>query len=81
MRFTDGAWKTAAGFEIHPAREVRFVKQSGGKVILTMPAFHVYNRGCTLNGPYITCEISSPSENVFRIRTYHFKGDKSLEPS
>ncbi|MBO4449458.1 MAG: alpha-xylosidase [Clostridiales bacterium] len=81
MRFTDGAWKTAEGFEIHPAREVRFVKRSGSKVILTMPSFHVYNRGCTLSGPYLTCEISSPFENVFHIRTYHYKGDKSLAPS
>ena len=57
MKFTDGAWRTAEGFEIHPAREVRFVQKLENKVILTVPTFHVYNRGCTLNGPYITCEI------------------------
>ena len=81
MKFTDGAWMTAEGFDIHPAREVRFVKTDDVKVTLTAPAFHIYNRGMTLSGPYITVEISSPCENVFRIRAYHFKGDKSLLPS
>ena len=81
MKFTDGAWMTAEGFDIHPAREVRFVKTDDVKVTFTAPAFHIYNRGMTLTGPYITVEISSPCENVFRIRAYHFKGDKSLLPS
>ena len=81
MKFTDGAWRTAEGFEIHPAREVRFVQALENKVILTIPAFHVYNRGCTLSGPYVTCEITSPFENAFRIKAYHFKGDKTCAPS
>ena len=81
MRFTDGAWRTAEGFDIHKACEVRFIQKTDDKVTLTMPTFHIYVRGMTLSGPYITMEISSPCENVFRIRTYHFKGDNSLEPS
>ncbi len=81
MRFTDGAWQTAAGFNIHPAREVRFSKKDGNRITLTLPTFHVYSRGMTLWGPYLTVEISSPCENVFRIRAYHFKGDNSLAPS
>lgn len=81
MKFTDGAWRTAEGFDIHQAKEVRFVKTDGNKVTLTMPSFHIYNRGMTLSGPYITMEISSPFENAFHIRTYHFKGDNSLAPS
>ena len=81
MKFTDGAWRTAEGFDIHQAKEVRFVKTDGDKVTLTMPSFHIYNRGMTLSGPYITMEITSPFENVFHIRTYHFKGDNSLAPS
>lgn len=81
MRFTDGAWRTAEGFDIHQAKEVRFVQKSEDKITLTMPTFHIYVRGMTLSGPYITMEITSPCENVFRIRTYHFKGDISLAPS
>lgn len=81
MKFTDGAWMTAEGFDIHPAREVRFAKTEDSKVTLTAPAFHIYNRGMTLTGPYITIEITSPCENVFRIRSFHFKGDNSLLPS
>lgn len=81
MRFTDGAWRVAEGFDIHQAREVRFVQHLERKVILTIPTFHVYGRGNTLSGPYITVEISSPFENAFRIRAYHFKGDKSCAES
>ena len=81
MKFTDGAWRTAEGFDIHPAREVRFIEKLENKVILTIPSFHVYNRGCTLSGPYITCEISSPFDNAFHIKAYHFKGDKTCDPS
>lgn len=81
MKFTDGAWMTKEGYEIHQAREIRFLKQEDKKVTLTVPAFHIYNRGMTLTGPYITVEITSPCENVFRIRSYHFKGDNSLQPS
>ena len=81
MRFTDGAWRVAEGFDIHPAREVRFVSHLENKITLTIPTFHVYNRGSTLSGPYVTVEITSPCENVFRIKSYHFKGDKSCAGS
>ena len=81
MRFTDGAWRTAEGFDIHKASEIRFIQRSDDKITLTIPAFHIYVRGMTLSGPYITMEISSPCENIFRIRTYHFKGDHSFANS
>ena len=81
MIFTDGAWRIAEGFDIHPAGEVRFVQNSEDRITLTMPSFHIFVRGMTLGGPYITMEISSPAENIFHIRTYHFKGDRSLAPS
>ncbi len=81
MIFTDGAWRIAEGFDIHPAGEVRFVQNSEDRITLTMPSFHIYVRGMTLGGPYITMKISSPAENIFHIRTYHFKGDRSLAPS
>ena len=81
MKFTDGAWRTAEGFDIHKAHEIRFVQKSDDKVILTVPTFHIGFKGATLSGPYVTLEITSPSENIFRIRTYHFKGDNSCAPS
>ena len=68
MIFTDGAWRIAEGFDIHPAGEVRFVQNSEDRITLTMPSFHIYVRGMTLGGSYITMEISSPAENIFHIR-------------
>ena len=81
MIFTDGAWRIAEGFDIHPAREVRFVRADNDKVTLTNPTFNISVKGQTLSGPYVTVEITSPAPNIFRIRTYHFKGDNSLAPS
>lgn len=81
MKFTDGAWMTREGFNMHKACEVRFVKSTDKKLTLTVPTYKIYGKGMTLGGVFLTVEITSPIENVFRIRTYHHKGDKSLEPS
>lgn len=81
MKFTDGAWMTREGFNIHKACEVRFVKNTDKKLTLTVPTYKIYGKGMTLGGVFLTVEITSPIENVFKIRTYHHKGDKSLEPS
>lgn len=81
MKFTDGAWMTREGFNMHKACEVRFVKSTDKKLTLTVPTYKIYGKGMTLGGVFLTVEITSPYENIFRIRTYHHKGDKSLEPS
>ena len=81
MKFTDGAWLIRDGFKINRAREVRFEKIEDSKVTLTVPTFNILNRGMTLGGVYITFEITSPMEDVFKIKAYHHKGSKDLEPS
>lgn len=81
MKFTDGAWLIRDGFKINRAREVRFEKIEDSKVTLTVPTFNILNRAMTLGGVYITLEITSPMEDVFKIKAYHHKGSKDLEPS
>ncbi|SMC76593.1 alpha-D-xyloside xylohydrolase [Oscillospiraceae bacterium] len=81
MRFTDGAWMVRDGFDMHKACEIRFIKKEEDKLVLTVPTYKIYGKGMTLGGVFLTIEITSPIENVFRVRTYHHKGDKSLEPS
>ena len=81
MKFTDGAWMTADGFNMHKAAEVRFVKTEEDKLILTIPTYKIFNKGMTLGGVFLTAEITSPVPNAFKIRTYHHKGDRSLAPS
>ncbi len=81
MRFTDGAWMVREGFNMHKACEVRFVKKDEDKLILTVPTYKIYGKGMTLGGVFLTLEITSPLDNVFKIRAYHHKGDKSLAPS
>lgn len=81
MKFTDGAWLIRDGVTINRAREVRFEKIEDSKVTLTVPTFNILNRGMTLGGVYITLEITSPMEDVFKIKAYHHRGSKDLEPS
>ena len=66
MRFTDGAWRIIEGFEIHSAKEVRFIDVTEEMVKLTVPTFYIGFKGATLSGPYITLEITSPADNVWR---------------
>lgn len=72
---------TREGFSMHKACEVRFVKKNDTKLTLTVPTYKIYGKGMTLGGVFLTLEITSPIDNVFKIRAYHHKGDKSLEPS
>ena len=81
MKFTDGAWLVKNGIRINKANSVRFADVDNDILTITVPAYHISGRNDTLGGVFITVRISSPLENVFHIRAYHHKGDKTLEPS
>ena len=44
------------------------------------PCNRINHRGDTLGGPVITYKISSPLENVLRIRAYHYMGTQDVGP-
>ena len=81
MKFTDGAWLVKNGIRINKANSVRFADVDNDILTITVPAYHISGRNDTLGGVFITVRISSPLENVFHIRAYHHKGDKTLKPS
>lgn len=74
MRFRNGEWLLKEGYEIFSPKEVYFEKVVGNKLILTVPTKHIRHRGDTLGGINLTIEISTPHEEIIRVRTYHFKG-------
>ena len=74
MKFTDGFWHARPGVGIHYAREVDRIAEHAGELRAIAPTRVVEKRGDTLNLPVITTTISSPMENVIRVRLTHHKG-------
>jgi alpha-D-xyloside xylohydrolase len=74
MKFTDGFWHARPGVAIHYAREVDRVTADGACLRSVAPAKVVRHRGDTLNTPVLTTTVSSPAENVVRVRHVHHKG-------
>lgn len=50
------------------------------KVIIMIPTYHVAHRGDVLGNINLTMEISSPFEDILRIRIYHYKSDILTTP-
>ena len=81
MKFTDGFWLTREGFDIQHPRTVRDVAISEEKVTLYAPCKEIQHRGDTLNLPSLTIELSSPMENVLKVKAWHHKGGVKKSPS
>lgn len=50
------------------------------KVTIMIPTYHVRHRGDVLGNINLTMEITSPFEDILRIRTYHYKSDIITTP-
>ncbi len=81
MKFSNGCWIFQEGVSCFAPKEVYTVINEGKKVRLTLPTYHVTNRGDTLGNVNLTMEITSPSEDIFRIRVYHYKGQIKDTPN
>ena len=81
MRFSNGCWIQKEGCACFAPQEVYFTKVEDNKVTLCAPTYHVTGRGDTLGNVNLTLEITSPSNNILRIRTYHYKGAIVNTPS
>ncbi|MDQ0231378.1 alpha-xylosidase [Metabacillus malikii] len=80
MKFTDGFWLTKEGFDIQHPRIVRDVAVIDEKVTLYAPCKDIQHRGDTLNLPSLTLELSSPMENVIKVKAWHHKGGRKKTP-
>lgn len=74
MKFSNGCWLQKEGCSCFAPQEVYFTKIEDRKVTLLAPTIHIVTRGDTLGCINLTMEITSPAPDIFRVRTYHFKG-------
>lgn len=82
LKFTDGNWLIKEGYHIHFPKTIYEMEQKDdGSVIVYAPCKYINHRGNTLDGPLLTIKISSPLNDVIRIQTWHFKGEKAKYPN
>ena len=74
MNFSNGCWLQKEGCGCFAPAEVVETKISANKVVLVAPTHKIITRGDTLGGINITLEISTPAEDVIRVKAYHYKG-------
>jgi len=81
MKFSNGCWLDKPGYKIYSPKEVYSNKFEDDILTIYAPCNKINSRGDTLGGPVITYKISSPMENVIRIRAYHYMGQQKKSPS
>ncbi len=82
MKFNNGQWLLLEGYAAHAPQEVYFTKLSedGTEFIITAPTSKIMHRGATLGGVLLTISISTPMNDVIRVKTVHHKGLKKRTP-
>ena len=80
MKFTDGNWMMRQGVKAHYVAEAHLARFDGEELVITGPCHAIRHRGDTLSGPVITIRISSPAEDVIRVRSSHFEGVRQVGP-
>ncbi|NOW06651.1 alpha-xylosidase [Clostridium beijerinckii] len=81
MKFSNGCWLNKPGVQTFSPQEIYSTKVEENILTINAPCSKIYNRGCTLGGAVITYKISSPMENVIRVRAYHYMGQEKKNPS
>ena len=81
MKFSNGCWLNKPGYQVFSPQEVYSTKIEDDILTIYAPCNKINTRGDTLGGPVITYKISSPMENIIRIRAYHYMGKENKGPS
>ena len=80
MKFSNGCWLNREGVETFSPQEVYSTKVQEKELTVYAPCNRINHRGDTLQGPVITYKITSPIENVIRVRAYHYMGEQDKTP-
>ena len=80
MKFLDGMWEIKKGVKINRARHVYEVHKNKNSLTLIAPTTLVKQNADTLNISLITITISSPLEDVIKVRAVHHDGKVDREP-
>ncbi|WP_067844075.1 alpha-xylosidase [Amphibacillus sediminis] len=81
MKFTDGNWLVRDGYQIHFPKVVHDYHIEDKALTLYAPCKYINHRGDTLDGPLLTIKLSAPMENVVRVQTWHYQGEKPKYPN
>ena len=81
MKFTDGFWLTREDYNIQHPYNVRDISINDEMVTLYAPCKDIQGRGDTLNTASLTIELSSPMENIIRVKAWHHKGGVYQTPN
>ncbi len=80
MKFTDGNWLVQPGAQVHYATEAHAWDIGPGTVTATATTRPIRHRGDTLQGPLLAVQLSSPLDDVVRVRIEHFGGAAARGP-
>jgi alpha-D-xyloside xylohydrolase len=80
MKFTDGQWILQPGVSAFYPAEVHDVATQGESLVIHAPTRPIKHRGDTLGGPLLTVTLSSPMDDVVRVRLEHFVGAADRNP-
>ncbi|MDQ0207678.1 alpha-xylosidase [Alkalicoccobacillus murimartini] len=81
MKFSNGCWMDKEGHVIKSPAEVYDWKQEDQLLTMYTPFQKINHIGQTLDGGILTVEISSPLENIIRVKAYHHVGSVVNDPS
>lgn len=81
MKFTDGNWLFREGVKAFYAAEAYQVTATEREIKIVAPCQKIRHRGDTLTGPVLTVRLSSPLEDVIRVRVSHFEGKRDVGPN
>jgi alpha-D-xyloside xylohydrolase len=74
MKFSDGFWQMRPGVRALYGEQAYDVWGDESSLTVYAPTKAVRHRGDVLNGSMLTVTMSSPLENVIRVRIEHFQG-------
>ncbi len=81
MKFSDGEWLMQPGVTAFYPAEARDLTAENGTLVIHAPTRPIRHRGDTLGGPLLTVRLSSPMEDVIRVRIEHFAGGADRNPA
>ena len=76
MKFNVGQWVMKPGVKSNNAEQIRDYRLSADRTELFIFTLCHQFTGANLDGPALELRITSPHEDMIRIQTVHFKGDR-----
>ena len=80
MKFSNGCWLDREGFDLQYPSGIHTYELTADKLTLYAPFVKLKHRGNTLDGGMMTVELTSPHENVIRVKIFHHIGIGYIGP-